>query len=181
MEKMVAVYGSARVLPGEAEYQDALAVGQALAKAGYTVMTGGYAGVMAAASEGAAAAGGHVIGVTVRELEAIGESRTNGWVREEIRCDTLRERLYHLVDRPDAYVLMPGGTGTMQELAEVWQQMRMGAIPKRPIICYGDFWPQLLRPMMETRYVGDSDRELLHTVYEPDELVDYLSNWKSEE
>ena len=73
MAGTIAVYGSARLSADDPVYAESLAVGKSLAAAGYIVMTGGYDGVMAGISQGAADAGGHVIGVTVRQLELIGE------------------------------------------------------------------------------------------------------------
>src|SRR5690349_5396400 len=101
--KTVAVYGSARTANNDPVYAATQAVGRALAEAGFTVMTGGYDGIMAAASQGAAEAGGHVIGITVRALEMIGERVVNRWVKEEIKYDTMTERLVHLTRHADAY------------------------------------------------------------------------------
>lgn len=172
--RVIAVFGSARVDPGDEVYEASAEVGQALARAGYTVMTGGYEGVMAAASRGAAEADGHVIGVTVRALELVRESRVNAWVHEEVKYDTLRERLHHLVDQADGYIVMPGGVGTLQELAEVWQLMRLRKAHHRPLICYGDFWLQLLEDLVASRYVGLEEKQFVDFVENTDEMLDSL-------
>jgi uncharacterized protein (TIGR00730 family) len=177
--KTVAVYGSARPAVDSAVYQDGVAVGRALATAGYCVMTGGYDGIMAAVSQGAAECGGHVIGVTVRALELIGERVVNRWVKEEIKYETMTERLVHLTRHADAYIVMPGGVGTLQELSEVWQIMRMGehGIPVRPLIAYGTFWQPLLDIMVNAGFVGASEMQMLHTAHTPDAVVQYLHTW----
>src|SRR5215213_1776620 len=109
MSKTVAVFGSARVQPNTDEYEECYQVGRALARAEYITLTGGYSGVMEAASRGASEAGGVVHGATVESLERIGESRLNQWVGREYRYPTLRERINHLIDKSDAYVVMNGG------------------------------------------------------------------------
>jgi len=150
----VAVFGSAIVAPESDEYQSAYVVGQALAQAGYTVMTGGYAGIMAGASHGAAEAGGHVIGVTSTRIEILRNGLdANGWVHEKIHHETLRERLVYLVQQADAYVIMPGGLGTLTELALAWELVRAGELPPRPIIVYGTYWRQIIAPLQESAYI----------------------------
>lgn len=169
--KKVAVYGSAVVRPGEPEYLDAYAVGQALAQAGHAVMTGGYGGIMGAASQGAAEAGGHVIGITSRAIELMRDDQANGWVSEEIKYDTLRERLLHLVLHADACVAMPGGLGTLNELALSWELSRVGDLPRRPLVCYGDFWRQMLEPLLGTRYMAAHAWEMITFANHPADVV----------
>jgi predicted Rossmann-fold nucleotide-binding protein len=88
----VSVFGGARANPGDDLYNDALTLGGMLARAGHTVLTGGYSGSMEAISRGAAEAGGHVIGVTCDEIENWRPMRPNAWVKEEIRLATLPDR-----------------------------------------------------------------------------------------
>jgi uncharacterized protein (TIGR00730 family) len=178
MAGIIAVYGSARPLAGEIMYEEACKVGAALASAGYTVMTGGYDGVMAGISQGAHDVGGHVIGITVRELELVGERIVNKWVKEEIKYETLRERLYHLSYHPDGYVAMPGGVGTIQEVTEVWQMMRMKAIPARPFVLYGTFWQPLLDMLVNSPFVGASEMSMVQQAYTPEAMMQILTTWR---
>jgi len=180
MSKVIAVFGSARVDPGDFAYDESYKIGKTLGEAGYDVITGGYDGVMDAASKGAKEAGTHVIGVTVRELEAYRESRVNPYVMEEIKYDTLRERLHHLIDNSDAYIIMPGGIGTLQELVDVWQLMRMNHVTRKPIICYGDYWINILTPMMETTFLSPTDKDLLQLVNTPEETLAILKDYFKE-
>ncbi|HKZ68790.1 MAG TPA: hypothetical protein VJ020_01840, partial [Anaerolineales bacterium] len=93
--KIVSVFGGSAPKPASEPYVEAVAMGRFLAEAGYTVATGGYTGVMEGASRGAAEAGGHVIGVTCGLIENWREGfGANTWVKEEIKFDTLRDRLY---------------------------------------------------------------------------------------
>ena len=164
-------------MPGSAEYEDSFQVGAALGAAGYTVMTGGYAGVMEAASKGASEAGGHVIGVTTGKIEAFrgGATKPNQWVVDEIRHATLRERLMHLVLEADGYVCMPGGLGTLHELVTVWELMRVGDIEKAPLICYGKYWDTMLAQMYDSPFIKRTSWDLLEFVDNPDEMIEILN------
>lgn len=141
----VAVYGSAMPRPGEFIYEETRQLGRLLAQAGYTVMTGGYNGLMSAASQGAAEAGGHVIGVTCLPLERSRGSKVNPWVKEVVACESLHERVFQLIHLADAFVVMPGGLGTLSELVYTSEMMRAGDAPRRPVICYGDFWHNIVQ------------------------------------
>lgn len=181
MKKIIAVFGSARVMPDDEVYQQSYKIGRALALAGYITMTGGYAGVMEAASKGAQEAGGDVQGITVASLEYIGESRTNQWVTEEIRYEKFPDRVKHLVDTADAYITMPGGIGTAQEIIEVWQQMRLGDLPERPLFTYGEFWNPMIQNMLKDKYVNELDMRLLTQVNTPQEIIEALDKAFNEE
>jgi uncharacterized protein (TIGR00730 family) len=115
MSKVISIFGGAAPRPGDAAYEEARALGAQLALAGWTVATGGYGGMMEAASRGAGEAGGHVVGVTCTLIENWRSIKANAWVREEKRFETLRERLYHLVEFSDAALALPGGIGTLTE------------------------------------------------------------------
>lgn len=170
----IAVFGSSAVLVDSADYLDAYAVGGALAQAGYIVATGGYQGVMEAASKGAGDAGGHVIGVTSAPLEKIRQAGANQWVTQIMPFDSLRDRLLHLVMKSDAYVVMPGGIGTLNELILAWELMLVNEIPARPLICYGSFWETILAPLRDTIYMRPVYWEMLRFAHTPDEVIAYL-------
>jgi uncharacterized protein (TIGR00730 family) len=174
--KIVSVFGASSPQEGSLDYQNAYKVGEALAQAGYTVMTGGYGGTMEAASRGAKAGGGVVIGVTAALFERQGyRSGPNRFVDEVIRYDTLRERLYHLVERCDGAVVMPGGIGTLSELALMWSLMQVGEIERKPFIVYGEWWDTLLRQFIgDGRYVRERDRSLWRVANSPQEIVELL-------
>jgi uncharacterized protein (TIGR00730 family) len=133
----ITVFGSSAVAPGTPEYEQAKALGSAIAAEGWTLCNGGYGGTMAGAAEGARQAGGHVVGVTCSILR---RSAPNGFIDEEVVTDNLLNRMNALVERGDAYVVLPGGTGTMLELAYVWELVNKGLGDHKPIILLGDFW-----------------------------------------
>ncbi|MGJ3240256.1 MAG: TIGR00730 family Rossman fold protein [Anaerolineae bacterium] len=176
MSKVVAVFGSARVEPVHAVYQQSYAIGEALARAGYITMTGGCGGVMEATSKGACEAGGIVYGITVAQLASIGESETNQWVSDEVQCATLPERVQYLAERADAYLVMPGGLGTVQELVEVWQAMRLGDLPTKPLLIYGDFWKPLVTTLLQAGYINQREIKLVTYVETPQQALDALED-----
>lgn len=176
MTNIVVVFGSARVQPDNEVYQQSYAIGKALAEAGYITMSGGYAGVMEAASKGAVEANGEAYGVTVASLEYIGESRVNQYVTKEIRYDTLHERIAYMVDKADAYIVMPGGLGTGQELIEVWQGIRLGDLPKKPIIVYGDFWQPMIDMMLAGAYISPRDMQHIEITHNAEDTVQAITN-----
>ena len=133
---VVTVFGSSRPAPGDAEYELARTLGTGLAKAGFAVCNGGYGGIMAAASQGAKEAGGSTIGVTTRTFSRA----ANQWIDREIPLPTMVDRLLKLVELGDAYVVLKGGTGTLLELACVWEFINKGVIGEKPIVVVGDFW-----------------------------------------
>ncbi len=116
-------------------------VGRLIAEQGWTLATGGYGGVMEAASRGAAETGGRVHGVLVEALGIQG----NAWLTERVVMPDLFSRVRALVEKSDAYLVMPGSTGTLLELALVWELLNKGIVRGRPLICLGDFW----RPVVE--------------------------------
>jgi uncharacterized protein (TIGR00730 family) len=136
----ITVFGGAQPHPGDPAYEEAFHLGQLLAQAGYTVLTGGYIGTMEAVSRGAAEAGGHVIGVTCEEIEAWRQVKPNPWVLEEMRFPTLRQRLFALIEGCDAALALPGGVGTLTEVALMWNQLVINALPPRPLIAIGPGW-----------------------------------------
>lgn len=170
----VAVYGSALPRPGETVYEQTRLLGKLLAETGYAVMTGGYNGLMAAASQGAAEAGGHVIGVTCIPLEKARGSKVNPWVKEVIACDSLHNRVFELVRLADAFVVMPGGLGTLAELVYTSEMMRAGDAPRRPVICYSDFWNNILQDTNVNGYMHSDGWGDLHIAHTPEEILGTL-------
>lgn len=160
----------------EPDYIAAYNIGRALGEAGYCVMTGGYAGIMEAASRGAAEADAHVIGVTTVQIDIIRSHGCNQWVNDEIKYPTLRERLLHLVTEADGYVVMPGGVGTLNELITVWELMRIGDIDNRPLICYGAYWLHTLAELKKSQYVLPHYWDMIEFADTPQEVIAKLQN-----
>ena len=143
--KVITVFGSSRPEDGHADYAEAVELGRALAAAGFAVCTGGYGGVMEGVSRGASESGGRVLAVT----SSFFRSRANRWVQEETRMATWQERLFELVRLGDGYVACKGGTGTLVELAVVWEMLNKRVIEDRPFVVLGDFWEPIVSRVRE--------------------------------
>jgi len=156
---------------------EARALGEMLARRGHAVLTGGYTGTMEAVSRGAAAAGGHVIGVTCDDIGRYHGRSANPWVMEERRCPTLLERLRQLIEGSDAAIALPGGPGTLTEIALTWNLMIVGSLARRPLILVGEAWKQLWSEFYTrfSDYSPSAQRELIAfagTVREAADMLD---------
>lgn len=162
----VTVFGGART-PVSA-YQQALDLGYLLGEMGYTVLTGGYIGSMEAISRGASEKGSHVIGITCDEIEAWRNIRPNAWIKEEMRFKTLRERLYALIENCDAALALPGGPGTLAEIAVMWNNLITGAISPRPLILIGTGWQATFDQFYASLGVYTPEEQRILLSYVPD-------------
>jgi len=164
----ITVFGGSAPKPGETAYQEAFQLGQLIGQDGHTILTGGYIGTMEAASRGCGEAGGHVIGVTCVEIESWRQVKPNQWVQEEIRRETLKERLFTLIEECDAAIALPGGAGTLAEIALMWNQMQIQAIPVRPMVLVGIGWQLAFQKMFSEldSYFTPDHRKLL--IFSPD-------------
>jgi len=150
-EKIVTIFGTGRAQPGDSAYELAEETGTLLARAGFIIANGGYGGTMSAAARGAAEAGGQIIGVT---CSAFKNSKANQHITREIITDSLDERLDTLIKLGQAYIVLPGGTGTLLELAKVWELKNKGFLKTdKPIILLGGFW----KPLVELLNIDDPD------------------------
>lgn len=139
MNKTVTIFGSSKPLPGEKEYEDAYRIGKILGDAGINICSGGFGGIMDAVSKGARDAGTDAIGVTVDLYNAV----PSKYLSEEIKCETLFDRLENLINKADGYIVLPGGTGTLLELSLVWEYFNKDIISVKPFACVGDMWEKL--------------------------------------
>lgn len=172
MTKIVTVFGSSAPIEGSSEYRIAYECGKALAQAGFSVCNGGYAGIMEASAKGSRDSGGATIGVTVGNWSR----KPNQWIQQEIKAQTLIERLMRLVELGDAYVILPGGTGTLLEFAYVLEYINKGLMDWKPIVLVGSFWRGILETLRkESVSTGNlNGTKLVHVVGDATELVDFL-------
>jgi len=141
MSGAVAVFGSSEPDENEPAYRLAYRTGLALANAGFAVVTGGYGGIMEAASRGARDAGGRTIGVVSDIFSA---RDANPYLSETLGSRDLYERTRRLIDASDGYIVLAGKAGTLAELTWVWALARAGCLPARPVVPLGDPWPEVL-------------------------------------
>jgi uncharacterized protein (TIGR00730 family) len=141
-KKTVTIFGTGRAKEGDSAYMLAYETGRLLAQAGFTIANGGYGGTMLAAARGASEAGGEVIGVTCSAFKG---NTANEYVSRTVVTTSLDERLDKLIRLGRAYVVLPGGTGTLLELAKVWELKNKGFLKTdKPIILLGEFWKPLV-------------------------------------
>lgn len=143
MERTVTIFGSSIPKPGEEQYEIAYQLGSKLAEEGFNICTGGYGGIMEAASKGAYDRGGLVYAVTVDNWN----SNPNPYITIEVRGKTLFERIEKLIEMGDAYIVLQGGTGTFLELAAVWEYANKKLQPEKPIICHSQMWKEIVTVM----------------------------------
>ena len=175
LQKIITVFGSSRPREDHVDYQEAFALGGALGQAGFAVCSGGYAGVMEAVSRGAKEAGGKTLGVTAEFFKP----RANAWIDTEIRVATWQELLFELVRVADGFVACKGGTGTLVELAVVWEMLNKSVISGKPMVALGRFWSPILDRVREVELGhpgpwGEANGSLVHTADTPQEAADFL-------
>ena len=166
---LIAVFGSSTVREGGHGYRLAYDLGQALARAGADVMTGGYGGIMEACSRGAAEAGAQVVGVTVELFEKRGP--VNRWVTERVHTPDLYERLRHIVSRADGFVTVPGSIGTLTELFLAWTLLSVGGRPRVPLVVLGEPWPRFLEAHRHPDLVPHHLFEFVQVAPSPEEAA----------
>lgn len=141
-EKIITIFGTGRAKEGDSVYTLAYKIGGVLAGAGFSIANGGYGGTMLAGAKGVSEAGGKAIGVT---CTAFGRGGANEYISQEIVTACLDERLDTLVTLGCGYVVLPGSTGTLLELAKVWELKNKGFLDSgKPIILVGEFWKPLV-------------------------------------
>lgn len=153
------------MIDGEAEYQRAREVGRLVASAGWAVMTGGYSGVMEAASRGAVDVDGHAIGVTVTSWSTI----PNDWLTEQRPTADLFERLRMLVSA-DALIAVGGGIGTLTEVALSWN-LRQKGHDGGPLVLVGEQWRRVVDALGRDLVIDADDITRLVIVDHPDQVI----------
>jgi len=169
-EKIITIFGSGKANEADGDYKVAFELGTELAQAGFTIANGGYGGTMEAAAKGANRQGGQVIGVTCRVFG----SSANEYVTSRLSTDSLEERLRKLIEIADAFVVLPGSTGTLLELAKVWEFKNKGFLQAdKPVIILGEFW----EPLLSLIAAKDSkSRKYLKVLNSAEEVKNYLLN-----
>jgi uncharacterized protein (TIGR00725 family) len=135
----IALFGSSLPREGQSAYEEARAVGRALARRGARVVCGGYGGVMEAACRGASEEGGESLGVTVA-----GRGDPNSWVTSHVQARDLADRLTRLRDLSDGWIFLPHGLGTMLELVWLAESVVKRDVVARPLVLLGVFWKSTL-------------------------------------
>lgn len=141
MSKVITVFGSSFPKEGDEQYSFAYELGAILAGKGFEICTGGFYGIMEAVSKGALEKGSEVYGVTV----GLWGSEPNRFITREIRCKSVFERIEKLIQLGDAFVVLQGGTGTLLELAAVWEYSNKKLMDSKPIVCHSSMWKDIIQ------------------------------------
>ena len=151
----VSIFGSARLKPGSFGYEETKRAAAALAEMGCDIITGGGPGLMQAANEGAAAAPEHVRSVGIR-IDLPFEQDVNAFVTQAFTHRTFFTRLHQFVLTSDAFIVAPGGIGTLLEMTMIWQLLQVGHLRDVPLILVGRMWPPLVEWARETMISADT-------------------------
>ncbi len=171
----VTIFGSARFGESHAYYPIAREVGRRVSLLGFTVMTGGGPGLMEAANRGAHEAGGRSIGVNI---ELPHEQQPNPYVSRDVTCHYFFVRKVLLFKYSFAFVGLPGGLGTLDELSEALTLIQTGKIQNFPVVLFGtEYWApflSLLDKMVDERAIAASDLDLLKVTDDIDDAIRHL-------
>jgi uncharacterized protein (TIGR00730 family) len=163
---------------------DITEIGRKLAEKGYTIISGGFGGTMEQISKGAKQGGGKTIGITCYIFSDVGNLKVNKYVDEEIRTESLFERIEKMIHISDAFVVLPGGSGTLLEMTAILDHVNKGLVKFKPIICFGDYWKPVAKSVKNIGITNNLIKkqfnlkkcyELLHFVDSIDDLLDIIN------
>src|SRR5262252_10185040 len=157
-ERIVTIFGGSKCRESDPEYAQARRVGELLADAGYTICTGGYSGVMEAASRGAHERGGRVLGITMKQFD----KEPNRYLTEKFPSEHFYERLQRLITQSVGYIALRRGMGTVTEISLVWNKMQTRVLEPRPLVLLGECWPPVVKEWQRQLAVSDTDVAILN-------------------
>jgi len=172
MKKIITIFGSSKPVNNEEQYLTAYNLGKQLAVNGFDICTGGFNGIMEAASRGAVEGGGEAIGITVN----LWGRHINEYITREIKCSTLLERIDKLIGLGDGFVVLQGGTGTMLELAAVWEYANKDLMKVKPIACHSSIWKKIVSEMNGQMKLEGRDTNLVKAFNTVDEIVAFFND-----
>jgi uncharacterized protein (TIGR00730 family) len=175
----VSIYGSARIKPGDKLYQQTEEIAEQLGRLGFSIITGGGPGVMEAANKGALQAGVTSVGLNIDLPE---EQVPNAYTNRSMTFRHFFVRKVMLVKYATAFIIMPGGLGTMDELTEILTLMQTHKIKPFPVILFdGNFWQGFLQwlrsSVLASGFVSEEDFSLLRVCDAPDEVIEAVERW----
>lgn len=177
----VAVFGSARTRPDDPVYEAARETAALLARAGFAVITGGGPGIMEAANRGAFEAGGMSVGCNI---ELPHEQGSNPYLTLSLKFKYFFVRKMMFVKYSDAFIIFPGGFGTLDELFESLTLIQTRKIRNFPVVLYGSrYWRGMLEwikgPVLSEAKISEHDLKLLHLADSPAQIVEIISRSRS--
>ena len=172
MKKIITIFGSSKPSGDDEQYLTAYNLGKLLAQNGMDICTGGFNGIMKAASKGAVDGGGQAIGVTVN----LWGGKANEYVTKEYKCKTLFERIQKLIELGDGYIILQGGTGTLLELAAVWEYINKGLMDIKPMTCHSSIWRKIVSEMNQQMKLEDRSTDLVKSFDSVEQIVAYFKD-----
>ncbi|MBA2647512.1 MAG: LOG family protein [Pyrinomonadaceae bacterium] len=169
-ERIVTIFGGSRCGEDCEEYVQARRVGQLLAEAGFTICTGGYLGVMEAASRGAHERGGRVLGIVLNQFKA----EPNRYLTDKVATSHFYERLQNLINRSIGFIALRGGMGTVTEMSLVWNKLQTRVIEPRPLVLLGSCWPPMVEAWRQHLAVSERDVALLDFAVTAEDAVSLI-------
>ena len=169
-DRIVTIFGGSKCGPDSEEYREARELGSRLAKAGFTICTGGYLGVMEGASRGAREAGGRVFGIVMNQFK----SEPNRYLTDKVATDHFYDRLQNLITRSVGFVALRGGMGTVTEISLVWNKLQTRVLDRRPIVLLGDCWTGVVDAWKEYLVVSDADIAMLDFAHDAAQAADII-------
>ena len=179
LKQSVTIFGSARVRSDDPYYEKSEYLARRLAENGFSVITGGGPGIMEAANKGAAAAGGKSVGMNIRLPY---EQKPNPYANIVIEYKYFFIRKVMFVKYAVAYVIMPGGFGTMDELFEALTLIQTKRIKGFPVILMGsEYWRGLIdwlkNTMLQNDKIEPGDLDIIQVIDDPDEVVKHIKKF----
>ncbi len=170
--KRITAFGSSRITSGASSFTDVQELACKLARQGWDGMTGGHQGMMAAFSQGIRQGGGHIRGITLERFP----TPPDNTLSEEVRAKDFFERMQVLIEDADAYLVLPGGLGTLAELAMTWDLLAINVLEPRPLILYGDMWSEMVAQMQASLVMSvDHTFSLLNNCESHEEVLAILA------
>lgn len=170
-ERIITIFGGSKCTENSEEYKQAMDLGARLAEAGFTICTGGYLGIMEAASRGAREKGGRVLGIVMNQFK----SEPNRFLTDKVATDHFYDRLQNLIMRSVGFVAFRGGMGTVTEISLVWNKLQTKVIGKRPLVLLGDCWKPVVDAWKTSLAVSSSDIAILDFADDAEQAFDIIS------
>jgi uncharacterized protein (TIGR00730 family) len=169
-DRIVTIFGGSKCGPDSEEYREARDIGRRLAEAGFTICTGGYLGVMEAASRGAREAGGRVFGIVMNQFK----SEPNRYLTDKVATNHFYDRLQNLITRSVGFVALRGGMGTVTEISLVWNKLQTRVLDRRPIVLVGDCWQDVIASFRKNLVVSDDDVSYLDFAHNAEDAANII-------
>ena len=178
----IAIFGSAHTTHESDLGREVFEVCKKLARAGYTIVDGGGPGVMRAATDGAHAGGGKVVGITFAATEGMnyeGKDPSNKFDLE-IKADNYVERTLALLKAGQVYVVFNGGTGTISEFGMAWGLAKLYFGHHKPLILYGKFWHEIISTFIDNMIITEQEKDVYKIVESPKGVLEAINRFESD-